>query len=324
MNPFSKVHNVSSSLSPTPLWQVRIRVNYYGTQNVLNLLETKGFKALGWYECEDAPVCDVEDENGFPIASEFIVEGYCQTQPLADHLRPHLEMMAALLGIKTPVLLSCQPVDNQDWLEKCYQELSPQKIGDYYIYGSHDQDKVDVPAGFIPLQIDAATAFGSGDHPTTTGCLTALSDFRSKFSFSSILDMGCGSGILAIAAAKAWPQASVMAVDNDPESVRVTLHNAQLNHCETIQCVLSHGFEDPLVQQKAPFTLIVANILAKPLCEMAFPMHQCLALNGVIVLSGLLQRQQDQVLLAYQQQGLQLKQTYHFENWVTLVLTCQK
>ncbi len=304
---------------PAPLWHLQIRVHHKGTDLVLNLLESLGFQTLGWYECEGSPPSGEEDEQGFPIALEFIVEGYSKQEPDQKHLKSELETLSTLLGIDVPCLLSCQPVDHQDWLQMCYQHLAPQTIGSYYVYGSHDQEGA-LPPGLIPLHIDAATAFGSGDHPTTAGCLTAITDLQTTHSFHNVVDMGCGSGILAIALAKTWPKASVLAVDNDPESVRVALHNTHLNHCLGIQCLLSEGFDHTILQTKAPFDLIVANILAKPLCEMAPHMRRTLSPEGLVILSGLLERQQTHVIQAYEEQGFHLTRLYNFEKWITLVL----
>jgi ribosomal protein L11 methyltransferase len=285
---------------------------------VLNLLESLNLEALSWYECENALLSDLEDDQGFPIAETFIIEGYSKKQPDLKLIERELQTLAALLTLPEPTIQACQPVDHQDWLQVCYQQLAPRSVGVFYIYGSHDKD-VKVPAGLIPLQIDAATAFGSGEHQTTSGCLTAISDLSRHHQFQKILDMGCGSGILAIAAAKIWPLAAVMAADNDSESVRVTAYNSHLNNV-SIQTLHSEGFANPVIHQHSPYNLVIANILAKPLCLMASDMRQRLVSKGFIILSGLLERQQQEVLSCYQQQDLTLVKVYNIENWMTLVL----
>ncbi len=304
------------TFTPQLLWRLQILTPHLGVEALVTLLENLGLEALSWYECEDAPPSTAEDEQGFPIAETFMVEGYAKTPPSLDDLNKELEMVARLLSIDQPSIQSCEPVDHQDWLSVCYQQLAPRTIGDYYVYGSHDKT-VDVPEGLIPLQIDAATAFGSGDHQTTSGCLQAISDLRQSHDFKTLLDMGCGSGILAIALAKAWPKALVVAVDNDPESVRVTRYNSDLNTCPDIQTLVSEGFQKLSLQQA---DMIVANILAKPLCHMAPMMRQAIAEKGWVILSGLLERQKDEVLECYHQQGFTMIKTYPLDNWTTLVL----
>lgn len=299
-----------------PLWRLQISTPYQGTEAILNILENLGLEALSWFECEDAPSSLLEDDQGFPIAETFIVEGYTKNPPSLDALDKELKVLAGLLSIPQPFIQSCKPVDHQDWLKACYQQLAPRTIGNYYVYGSHDST-IPIAESLIPLQIDAATAFGSGDHQTTSGCLQAISDLQHKYDFKTIVDMGCGSGILAIAAAKAWPNATILAVDNDPESARVTRYNSDLNNCHSIQTIVSEGFEQLSLKQA---DLIVANILAKPLCQMALMMGQAIADKGWVILSGLLDRQQDEVLQSYQQQGFNLVKTYPLDTWVTLVL----
>lgn len=302
-----------------PLWHLQIHTPYQAVEAILNILENLGLEALSWYECEDAAPSTEEDDQGFPIAETFMVEGYTRNSPPLDDLNKELEMMANLLPIAPPFVHFCKPVEHQDWLNTCYQQLAPRIIGNYYVYGSHDSTVV-IPEGLIPLQIDAATAFGSGDHQTTSGCLQAISDLRCKYDFRTMLDMGCGSGILAIALAKAWPEATIIAVDNDPESVRVTHYNNELNNCQGIQAVVSEGFEKLSLGQ---VDLIVANILAKPLCQMAPMMRQAITEKGWVILSGLLERQQDEVLRYYQEQGFVLIKTYILDTWATLVLQKQ-
>jgi ribosomal protein L11 methyltransferase len=307
-----------NSYTPQNLWRLQILTSYQAVDAVLNLLENLSLETLSWYECEGADLSYLEDDQGFPIAETFIVEGYSKKQPDLKLIERELQTLAALLAIPQPIIQAYQPVDHQDWLQVCYQQLAPRTVGSYYIYGSHDKDII-ITAGLIPLQIDAATAFGSGEHQTTSGCLTAISDLSRQHQVQNILDMGCGSGILAIAAAKIWPSATVMAADNDPESVRVTAYNSHLNNV-SIQTLHSEGFANPVIHQHSPYNLVIANILAKPLCHMAKDMRQALAFKGFIILSGLLERQQEEVLNCYQPQGLALVKIYNIENWITLVL----
>ncbi|MCX7338420.1 MAG: 50S ribosomal protein L11 methyltransferase [Alphaproteobacteria bacterium] len=303
----------------TFLWHIQIRLNHSGVDQAVQLLETMGMQAVGWSECDDSAPSDLLDEQGFFIAEEFLVEGFSKAEP--DYHTIHTGLMALSAVHKIPQAhLQIAPVDNRDWLSVCYQQLPPHTIGRFYVYGSHNTEPF--PDGLIPLQVNAATAFGSGDHQSTTGCLLAISDFADTHQFSKMLDMGCGSGILAIAMAKVW-QGRIVAVDNDPESVRVVAENSHINDCDPlVEKVLSEGFAHPALNQlNEEFDLIVANILAKPLCLMAADVKRSLKSGGFVILSGLLDRQQDQVLQAYRDQGLFLFKSYHIDQWATLVLS---
>ncbi len=204
---------------------------------------------------------------------------------------------------------------SKDWVQAVYQDFPPLTLGRFYIYGSHIQK--DLPPDLIPLHIDAATAFGSGHHESTEGCLKALSLLSTQGPFYAPLDMGCGSGILALAMAHLWKR-PVFACDNDPESVRVTLENARLNHLDTlITAQVSDGFSS--LKHKF-FDIITANILAGPLCHMAHDVSTALKPDGVIVLAGLLNRQAEDVIDAYRSAGLKLVDQFFVKEWSTLIM----
>lgn len=303
------------------LWQVKIRIAYTGVEAIIQFLEDMDMQAVSWYECEDAAPSDKIDDQGFPIASEFHVEGYSKTFPSHELLSQGIEAFSTFFEFPVPTI-TIEAVDNTDWLSVCYAQLEPRQLGRYYVYGSHNPAPVD--SALIPLKIDAATAFGSGDHPTTSGCLLALDDLAKTNQFKNMLDMGCGSGILAIAMAKTWSDGRVLAVDNDPESVRVTEQNSILNGCDdNLTALVSEGFADPKVNQTGSFEVITANILAKPLCMMAANIKASLTPKGYVILSGLLDRQKEMVLEAYEAEGLNLKKIYPIDGWATLVLQSQ-
>lgn len=206
-------------------------------------------------------------------------------------------------------------LSNEDWVAAVYQGFPPLTIGRFYIYGSHIKDAL--PADLIPLHIDAATAFGSGQHESTEGCLKALSLLAEQQSFSHPLDMGCGSGILALGMASLW-KVPIVACDNDPEAVRVTLENGAKNSVENlIQAEVSDGFA---AIQNRTFDIITANILAGPLCQMAPDAAHALSPGGIIVLSGLLNRQAEDVIDAYRSVGLKLINQVFIGDWTTLTM----
>ncbi len=209
-----------------------------------------------------------------------------------------------------------ETVEEKDWLRQNRQDFPALEIGSFYVYGSHHEPVI--PAGKTGFKIDAATAFGTGEHATTHGCLLALEDLKTNgLKVHKFLDLGCGTAILAMAMGRLF-QCKGVASDNDPEAVSMAHHNVIENHLkDSIEVVLSQGFENPLLHQK--FNLIAANILADPLIRLAPEVPQFLEKEGYLVLSGLLQTQQSSVEDAYSLQGLTLVQTYPQGEWTSLV-----
>jgi ribosomal protein L11 methyltransferase len=246
----------------------------------------------------------------------WTVEATATVQPSLPEVQASVSVIATLFGYDVPTVY-VEPLPDTDWLEATWKNFPPREIGPFYVYGSHS--KSPVPDSLIGLEVNAATAFGSGEHETTTGCLLMLAKLKESHHFNNPLDMGCGSGILAMGAAKLW-NVPVTAADNDPESVRVSGENARMNGCEElITAIVSEGFASSDVTARGPFDLIVANILAKPLCLMAQDMVQNAAEGGYIILSGLLIRQQEDVTQAYVEAGVKLVDHIHINDWATLV-----
>lgn len=211
--------------------------------------------------------------------------------------------------------ITSRALPQKDWVHAVYQGFSPLTLGCFYVYGSHSQEAP--PEEFLPLKVDAATAFGSGHHESTEGCLRALTLLSDEHSFQNPLDMGCGSGILSLAMARLW-NVSVLACDNDPEAVRVTTYNAALNGLSSlITAQVSEGFES--IPGKT-FDVITANILAGPLCQMAPDAVRALKSEGIVILSGLLQTQAQTVIEAYQKAGAQLYKRLNVGEWSTLIM----
>ncbi len=213
-----------------------------------------------------------------------------------------------------------EPLPDRDWLTHVYESFPPVQAGRFFVYGSHYKETP--PAGSIPLMIDAATAFGSGEHETTKTCLLALEDLHTRFpDLERGLDMGCGSGILAIAMAKLWPAMKILAVDIDPESVHVTERHMSFNNVQAhIKTEAGDGYAAPSVAPSGPFDLIVANILAGPLIEFSGSLSKNLRPGGRAVLSGLLARQAPDVIKAHKDKGLAVEKEFPLGVWQTLVL----
>jgi ribosomal protein L11 methyltransferase len=241
-----------------------------------------------------------------------------RAQPDAAALGTQLALVAAANGLPEPVL-EVAPLPPADWLAEAYAGFPPQRIGRFFVHGSH----VTPPAaGTIPLLIDAATAFGSGEHATTEGCLRAIGDLvRSGRPVRRVLDMGTGSGILSIGLAKMVPTARVSAVDIDEESARVAAMNAKLNGVAgRVGVVQGDGYRSPLAARGPRFDVIIANILARPLIRMAPSLYGRLAPGGTAILSGLLRRQEAAVLGAHKAMGLRLVARKPIGEWMTLIL----
>jgi ribosomal protein L11 methyltransferase len=251
-------------------------------------------------------------------AGQWSATALYRREPDRGNLTARLALAAAAYGLAEPEL-EIAKLPPADWLELAYAGFPARDIGRFYVHGSH----VAAPAGRnVPLHIDAATAFGSGEHASTEGCLRAISDLkRSGARVWRVLDMGTGSGILAIGAAKLFPRARVAAIDIDAESARVAALNARLNQVGVrVRAIQGNGYVSPLAARGPRFDLIVANILARPLIRMAPSLGARLRPGGVAILSGLLRRQEAAVLSAHYAAGLRLKARKEIGEWTTLVL----
>jgi len=227
-----------------------------------------------------------------------------------------LELLAAAHGA-THFVISELP--ETDWVAHVKRELAPVVAGRFFVYGSHDADKV--PADAVPLLIEAAMAFGTGHHGTTLGCLTALDRLeRAGLRATNVADIGCGTAVLAMAAAKLWPE-TVLASDIDPVAVETAAANVVANGLAgRVICLEAAGFAHPQIAAAAPFDLIFANILKAPLISLAPDMGRFCAESGHVILSGILHEQADEVIAAYEAQGFTLVSRDEYGDWTTLVM----
>lgn len=206
-----------------------------------------------------------------------------------------------------------------DWVAHVKRELAPVEAGRFFVHGSHDADKV--PPGAEGLLIEAAMAFGTGHHATTRGCLLALDRLIGEgFVPTRIVDVGCGTAVLAMAAARVFPVV-VLAGDIDPQAVDVARANVIANGLDgKVECVEAVGFDHPLIEGAAPFDLVFANILKQPLIDLVPDMGRYLAPGGRAILSGILTTQADEVTAAYAAGGLGLERRDDYGDWSTLVV----
>lgn len=209
-------------------------------------------------------------------------------------------------------------IEARDWIKASLAGLAPVHAGRFVVHGHHDRDKV--APNRTGIEIEAALAFGTGHHATTRGCLVLLDDLLRWQSPCRILDLGAGTGVLAIAAAKAL-KIPVLATDIDRRSVIVARENARLNGAGAlVESVCATGFAAPQFGARAPFDLVMANILAAPLKRLAAPMAQHLAPGAHVILSGLLQPQALGVISAYRAHGLVLIRKFTIDGWTSLLL----
>lgn len=224
----------------------------------------------------------------------------------------------ALLSNLTDFPVTAAPLPDQNWIKLSQEGLPPVRAGRFFVYGAHDAGEV--PHGVLPIRIEAGMAFGTGHHETTALCLAALSDLAKVRRFSNVLDLGCGTGLLAIGAAKLWHR-RVLATDIDPIAVEVTRENARANNeGPNIIAATAEGMESPVIREKGKFDLILANILAGPLTQLAPAVSRALAPGAMLVLSGLLRWQEDIVLSFYRSQGLIYRSALRERAWTALVL----
>lgn len=212
------------------------------------------------------------------------------------------------------------PIEDQNWVVLSQAALPPVCAGRFTICGSHDLHRV--PAGPNTILIEASEAFGTAHHATTYGCLVALDNLTRRATYNTILDLGTGSGVLALALARALPKAKIMGSDNDPRSIEVAIENAARNglgaYVHGPSFIVADGLDDPRIRQHAPFNLITANILAKPLIQLAPAIVRSLATGGVLVLSGILVPQAREVCARYAGFGLNLIRHDRHHGWSTL------
>ena len=262
------------------------------------------------------------EEEGLPIAvlevdeDKDIHEVSLYADGDVDMVETRLKDILAGLSLLKPI--EREPLPDIDWVAHSLEELKPVRAGRFFVHGGHDRTKRH--SGELAIEIEAGLAFGTGHHGTTAGCLEMLEKVVRRERPRNALDLGTGSAVLAIAVAK-LAHIPVLATDIDPVAVRVAAANARLNHVKAlVETATAPGFHHPIFGKRAPFDLIVANILARPLMRLAPQMAGHIALGGSIVLSGILERQRDAVISAYVSQNFRHVRTLHREGWVTIHL----
>jgi ribosomal protein L11 methyltransferase len=266
----------------------------------------------------DPPSLNVEEPDP-DKPDEWLLTAYFTEQPGVDLVA----RITALFPSATDIAIA--PLPDADWTTLSQRNLEPVRAGRFLVHTAAHADARRL--GDIAIAIEAGLAFGTGQHATTHGCLHALDRLANRRSFHNIADLGTGTGVLALAAAKRWRKARTIATDIDPVSVDVTRANTRDNHvglgrtAGQIELVTAAGMAHLRLAQRAPYDLIVANILAGPLVEISRDVSRALAPGGVLVLAGLLQSQALRVRAAYRQHGLVPLCQHRRGEWPHLVLT---
>jgi len=256
-----------------PLWKASVALTKAEASDVCAALELDGSAQA---------VLIVEE----PFADGAVVEALYTDEPDAGYL-------TRIAGRAVTV----EPLPDQDWIRLSQEGLPPVRAGRFFVYGAHDAGTV--PHGVIPMKIEAGLAFGTGHHETTALCLEALSDLARERAFRNVLDLGTGTGLLAIGAAKLWKR-PVLASDIDPVAVEVARDNAISNGTgPLVRAVVADGLANPILARAAPYDLLIANILAGPLTQLAPSIIRSLAPGAVLLLSGLLYNQEKLVTSFY-------------------------
>lgn len=252
---------------------------------------------------EDATV-----EDG---ASAWRLDAYFEDAPDTDAIAS----LVAEHGVNAGAL---EELPDVDWVAHSLEGLGVVRCGRFVLHGIHDADKLPNEENDIPIRIDANQAFGTGHHPTTAGCLTLLDRFAG-WAPKSILDLGCGSAVLAIAATKLWDR-DIIASDIDEKSVEIAAENASLNGVgDKVITLTAAGFDHSTIAAAAPFDFIFANILAGPLAELAPAMADHIGKNGRVMLAGLMSEQEENVVDAYKSAGFRLINRVDQPTWPVLL-----
>lgn len=262
------------------------------------------------------------EDDGYPL-SIFEREDDTATDEISIYVEDGADEVAdrvrALLADRTSAVhIEQETLPDIDWVSHTLEGLKPVRAGRFLVHGAHDRDKK--RPGDLAIEIEAGMAFGTGHHGTTAGCLELVSTVARKECPRNALDLGTGSGVLAIGLALLLP-IPVLATDIDPVAVEVTRANARLNRVASrVEAAQADGFHNRAFARHGPFDLIVANILARPLMGLAPHIARHVVPGGSVILSGILERQRNAVLAAYVGQGFRHIRTRHLDGWVTMHL----
>ena len=267
-----------------------------------------------------------DEEKAFEVAEAlgFLTESEAQSVSLFD--QGENKLVEAIYLSETDAVTAqaeiggdVSAIIEKDWVSEVQSGLPAVRAGRFFIYGSHEKDNIPDDVAH-PVLIDAGMAFGTGHHGTTKGCLVIFDELLTEgFKPTSVLDLGCGAGILAIAAAKALPDSDILASDIDQDAVEVTVENSRLNEAgNKLKAIQADGFHSPSLLDQT-FELVFANILAGPLMGLAPEIYKATKSKGRVILSGILTEQADTVSAAFEAAGFKVTPKLTLEDWTSLL-----
>jgi ribosomal protein L11 methyltransferase len=265
---------------------------------------------------EEPPVLNTLEPNE-DRPEDWLVEAFTEGEPSPEVIAAVKALVPSAAGREPAV----EKVEEQDWVTLSQAGLEPIRAGRFYVHTAAHADAI--PSDSTVFRIEAGRAFGTGHHYTTTGCLMMLDRLKRQGArYRMIADVGTGTGLLAFAAMALWPRAHAVATDIDPVSIEVTAENAQANAVNENRLALAvaEGVDHPLYRELAPFDLVIANILAQPLIELAPSIAATLAPGGTLILAGLLDTQAAAVASAYRREGMRPADTIRNGDWSILML----
>lgn len=275
----------------------------------------------GW----DEPPVLISSEPDPARPDEWRLDAYFDEAPDAGALAALKSLAPSAAGAEPEV----QRLPDEDWVTLSQQGLEPIVAGRFFVHTPAHRDAV--PPGALALEIDAGRAFGTGQHETTAGCLAALDRLKeSGLAFADIVDVGTGTGLLAFAALRLWPAARAAASDIDPVAIEVAQENAEVNgialgkEAGEVELIVAPGMDHPRLRERRPYDLLIANILAGPLIELAPALAGAIVPGGRLILAGLLTGQAEAVASAYRRDGMTGAFTVERGEWPTLVMRKRK
>lgn len=287
----------------SPMWEIVIELPTGDLNEALEAAIMDHVAGISLFEIENTP--------------RWRLVGYAEEKPDPVAVETSVATASAAAGMAAPEV-TISPVADKDWVAESERSLPALHVGPYFVFGSHIRETP--PPDAIAIKIDAGLAFGTGNHETTQGCLQALESVFAERLPVNPIDIGTGSGILAIAIAKRCGVA-VLASDIDPIAVDVARENAVTNGVDAqIECIVADGVDDEGIRRSAPYDLAVANIVANPLIALADGFGRILSPNGIAILSGILNEQAADVVEAYAAHRIQETDRFCLGNWTTLVL----
>lgn len=266
---------------------------------------------------ESPPVLMTSEADG----DSWRMDAYFEVEPS----QADIDLLLALAPSARDAAPKAEKIEDQDWVTLSQAGLEPIRAGRFFVHTPAHRDQV--PPGAVAFEIDAGRAFGTGQHETTTGCLIALDRLRAAgTAVSNLADIGTGTGLLAFAAMRLWPAARAIASDIDPVAIAVAAENAAVNRIPIgrargqLELAVAAGMDHPRLEDRAPYDLLIANILAGPLIDLAPSLAGALAPGGRLILAGLLDHQAGAVAAAYRRQGMMASSRIVRGDWPTLIM----